>query len=135
MNSFLKKIKVVSSGAAMADLAMLLLIFFMSSTTSEPPKGVEVKLPKAQTEGAEQDSFYISVSADGKYYFESREVDLDEISDNLAMRSGEKDRIISITADKNLPYEKIQKLLDILKSHEFLNVVFMAESRESGDSP
>lgn len=131
MNSFLKKLKPISTGAAMADLALLLLIFFMASTTTEPPKGVEVNLPKAQTEGAEQDSIYISVSSDAKIYYDSRPITLEELSDDLAMRSGEKDRIISITADKNLPYSTIQKLLDVLKERDFLNVVFMAEPKES----
>lgn len=131
MNSFLKKIKPISTGAAMADLALLLLIFFMASTTTEPPKGVEVTLPKAQTEGAEQDSIYISVSSKGEIFYDSQRVSLEELSDHLAIRSGEKDRIISITADKDLPYKTIQKLLDVLKKRDFLNVVFMAEPKQT----
>ena len=62
MNSFLKKLKPVSIGSAMADMALLLLVFFMATTTTEPPRGVEVELPKALTQGAEQDSLYITVS-------------------------------------------------------------------------
>jgi len=74
--STLSKIKQGSFGASMADIAMLLLVFFMSTTTTEPPKGVEVNLPKAQTKGAEQDSIYITIGKDEKIYFDSKEVSL-----------------------------------------------------------
>ncbi len=129
-NSFLKKLKPISFGATMADMALLLLVFFMASTSTEPPKGVEVSLPKAQTEGAEQDSLYITISKKGGLYFDGRAVTLQMLRDNLEMRKGEKDRIISITADKSLDYEIVAQVLLLLQEQDFLNVVFMSESRE-----
>ncbi|MDY6933369.1 MAG: biopolymer transporter ExbD [Spirochaetota bacterium] len=113
----------------MADLALLLLVFFMASTTTEPPKGVEVELPHARTEGAEQDSLYISISKEGYFYFDGKAVTLEELSDNLAMRQGEKDHVIAITADKNLDYEVVSQVLLVLQEQDFLNVVFMSEPR------
>ncbi len=132
--SLLKKLKHVSIGSAMADLAMLLLIFFMASTSTEPPKGVEVELPKAEAQGAEQDSLFVSISKEGDIYFDGKPVDIQGLNDKLAMRQGEKDRIISITADKNLDYKLISNVLVVLQKQDFLNIVFMAESRKS-DSP
>ena len=117
----------------MADLAMLLLVFFMATTTTEPPKGVEVELPLAETSGAEQDSLYITVSQQGKIYFDGKLVTLQQLHDYLAMRQSEKDRVMSITADKDLDYGQISKVLEVLQEQEFLNIVFMSQPRNGDD--
>ncbi|MCP4133920.1 MAG: biopolymer transporter ExbD [bacterium] len=128
--SFLKKLKIASIGAAMADMALLLLVFFMATTTTEPPKGVEVHLPKAKTSGAEQDSLYISISKQGNLYFDGFITSPDELEDQLSMRKSELDRPVAITADKDLDYAVVRRVLDLLQEQEFLNVVFMSVPRK-----
>lgn len=130
--SFLSKLRPVTLGSAMADLALLLLVFFMASTTTEPPKGVEVFLPVGTTQGAEQDSLYVTIARNGDIYFDGKIVDFEELHDNLAIRGGEKDRPVAITADRDLDYASISQVLGILQEQDFLNVVFMSEPRESG---
>lgn len=122
--------KPISIGASMADLAMLLLIFFMTATSTEPPQGAEVELPKAKTEGAEQDSLYVTLSKDNRLYFDGRVVNNDEFQDLLQIRKSERDRVVAVTADKNLRYEDVNRLLKVLQQNDFLNVVFMSESKE-----
>jgi len=129
----LKKLQQISFGAAMADMALLLLIFFMASTSTEPPKGVEVELPCAETIGAEQDSIYITISKQGAIYFDGNPVTLNQLMESLAIRYTEKDRIVSITADKSLAYEVIAQVLYILQEQDFLNVVFMSEPRKDAE--
>jgi len=129
-SSFLKKLKPVSLGASMADLAMLLLVFFMVTTTTEPPKGVEVELPPATVTGAEQDSVYITIARNGNVYYDGKPVTFEQLRDNLTMRHSEIDRVVSITADRELHYEKIAMVLSVLQEKDFLNVVFMAQERE-----
>ncbi len=131
--SFMKKLKMVSLGSAMADMALLLLVFFMATTTTEPPKGVEVDVPKAITTGAEQDSLYISIGKDGQLYFDGHPTSLDYLRDQLSMRGGEIDRPVAITADKNLDYRIVGEVLNILQEKEFLNIVFMSQPREEGE--
>jgi len=127
--SFLQKLKPVAIGSAMADLALLLLIFFMATTTTEPPKGVDVDLPQSVTKGAEQDNIYITVSRTGEYYFEGNRVSIQQLNDSLAMRQTEKDRVVAITADKNLNYSVINELIEVLRDQDFLNVLFMSQPR------
>ena len=127
--SFLQKLKPVAIGSAMADLALLLLIFFMATTTTEPPKGVDVDLPQSVTKGAEQDKIYITVSRTGEYYFEGNRVSIQQLNDSLAMRQTEKDRVVAITADKNLNYSVINELIEVLRDQDFLNVLFMSQPR------
>lgn len=128
--SFLSKLKPFSLGAAAADLAMLLLVFFMATTSSEPPKSVEIDLPKAKTENADQDTLYITLSQRGEIYFDGRLSSIADIKDQLAMRQGEKDRPVSLTADKNLNYSSISSVLNVLKEYDFLNVVFMSQPKD-----
>lgn len=128
-SSFLKKLRPFSIGASMADMAMLLLVFFMATTTTEPPKGVEVDLPAARVKGAEQDSIYITVAKNGSIYYDGKIVHFDQLRDNLVLRQSEKDRVVSITADKELNYEKVAMVLSVLQEMDFLNVVFMAQER------
>ncbi|MEW6527835.1 MAG: biopolymer transporter ExbD, partial [Spirochaetota bacterium] len=117
-------------GASAADMAMLLLVFFMATTSTEPPKGVTVELPTAVTQGAEQDSIYISLSKEGNLYFDGKESSIEDIKDQLAIRQNEKDRIVSITADKDLPYSVVANVINVLRQYDFLNVVFISQPRE-----
>jgi len=129
-NSFLKKLKPISIGSAMADMAMLLLIFFMATTSTEPPQGVEVDVPIAKSQGAEQDSIYITIGKKGRVYVDGKKVDLIQLGDLLGTRQGEKDRVISLTADKNLNYEVVKNVLSVLQEQDFLNIVFMSQAKE-----
>ncbi len=128
--TFLQKLKTISIGTAMADMALLLLVFFMASTSTEPPKGVEVELPMARPQAAEQESLYVTISKQGDLYLDGKATNLKELYDNLAMRQSEKDNIVSITADKNLDYKIIREVIAVLQKQDFLNVVFMSEARE-----
>ena len=126
-----RKLKVASFASAMADMAFLLLVFFMASTSTEPPRGVEVDLPKAETQGAEQDSIYVSITAYGDIYFEGNPVSIEQLSDGLAMRGGEMDQPVAVTADKTLDYSIVANVLDVFSQNEFLNVIFMSEPRKT----
>lgn len=136
MNSFMSRLKPIAIGSAMADLALLLLVFFMASTSTEPPRGVEVDLPRAVTQGAEQESIYVTVSRQGDLYVDGRKVTLQDLNDHLAMRQTEKDKIVSVTADRNLDYRVVADVLATLRNQDFLNIVFMSESRkDTGPRP
>ena len=128
--SFLSKLRPFTLGAAAADLAMLLLVFFMVTTSTEPPKSVEIDLPKSKTESAEQDTLYITISSKGDLYFDGRPSSVADIKDQLALRSGEKDRPVSLTADKNLNYSSVSEILNVLREYNFLNIVFMSQPKD-----
>lgn len=128
--NFLSRLRPFSLGASAADLAMLLLVFFMATTSTEPPKSVEIDLPKGRTESAEQDTLYITISKSNQVYFDGRLSSIDDIRDQLALREGEKDRPVSITADKNLNYSSISSILTVLMEYDFLNILFMSQPED-----
>ena len=59
---------------------------------------------------------------------------LQQLNDHLAMRQSEKDRVVCITADRALDYREVARVLLVLRDQDFLNVVFMAQTREKGDT-
>ncbi|RME93270.1 MAG: biopolymer transporter ExbD [Candidatus Hydrogenedentota bacterium] len=125
-----RKISSTSTVAAMADMAFLLLVFFMTATTTEPPKGVEVDLPIAKTEGAEQNTIYILLDKKKELYFDGEKIQPEELIPRLMLSKVEKDTTIALTIDKDLPYEEVSKLLLTLRENDFLNVIFMAQPKE-----
>ena len=129
VNSFLARIKPVAIGTSMADLALLLLIFFMVSTTTEPPQGSDVSLPVATTSSIEQEGIYISISGNGDIYYDGKKTTPQDLYDSLAMRRSERNKLVSITADRGLEYRHISRTLDMLRELDFLNVAFMAHQR------
>lgn len=125
-----KRFKYISLGSAMADIALLLLIFFMVSTTTDLPKGADVELPSAKTAGVEQDCLFVTISRNRRIYFDNKPVGLAELGDSLAMRSCEKDRAVTITADRELDFATVAPLLSVLKKNGYLNLVFMSQPRK-----
>ncbi|MFC1671414.1 ExbD/TolR family protein, partial [Spirochaetota bacterium] len=119
-----------SFGAAMADIAMLLLIFFMSTTTAEPPKSTGIDLPEAVTESADRDVVYITINKKKKIFFDGDPVTLENLRFKLMSRTGDINKLIAVTADRNLEYIDVLKVLEILQKNDFLNVIFMSQPKE-----
>lgn len=133
MESLVSKIQNVSLGSAMADLAMLLLIFFMTTTTADPPKSIEIDLPKAKVTSVDNESFFIAVSRTGDIYFEDEKVGLEELGQILDDKRGSRAKRINVSADAGLKFKTVSELLDLLRSHEFLNIAFMAQGQDNGN--
>ena len=128
-NRFLKKLKGASQTAAMADMAMLLLIFFLVTTTSEIPDE-PIELPRAETEGTQPNSFYISIAISGRMYWSNEVVDMAGLQNKLAANRHDNDKNVVIYADKDLNYSQVIPVLDMLKEYEFLKVIYQSEPRE-----
>ncbi|MES0490152.1 MAG: biopolymer transporter ExbD [Leptospirales bacterium] len=119
----------ISSGAAMADLALLLMVFFMTTTVTDPPRSFELEPPSGNVEPAEQQNIKISIDRYGVYYLNGERRELEEIYNFLVSRSYEKDTPVTITADKNLKYSIISALTGTLQDADFLNFTFIAEEK------
>ena len=113
----------------MADLAFLLLIFFMAATNTETPKSVEVELPVGKTQGAEQESIFVSITRDEQLYYEGEKISPDALKSKLGFQTN-KEKVIALTGDRNVSYRKISQIINMLKDEGFLKVVFLAQERE-----
>jgi len=104
------------------DLAFSLLIIFMI-TAPLLEQTIQVNLPvestKAQELRDDTDFQAISIDAEGFYYWDNEIVDLDQL-DGLLMGLAEKTDppVIRIRADKQLPYQKVINVVDLVKKHK-----------------
>ena len=130
----MKKISAVSSTAAMADMALLLLIFFMATTNIIQQKAKEVKLPHAVTDGVSEDNIYVVVKKTGEIMINDQVLSQNELENQFADQSFDPTKKVAILADEDTTYENIEKLLQLLKEYDLLDVVFIAKPEKTDDS-
>lgn len=96
------------------DVSLVLLIIFMV-TAPMMTIGMNVELPRADAPALQVDSdnqMVLSVTAQGKYYINKHEVQLDELGPKLAaIARNNPDQDVFLKADAQVPYEKVAQLL------------------------
>ncbi len=121
--------KTVIPTASMSDIAFLLIIFFML-TTSFSPERTSVQLPESlvRTEVTDQASI-VAIKEDGTIMFTSGEEAAYELSgpSELGQLTEEiislvEDKEFVIKADRNVPYQMVDSVLDALRSNGAKNV-------------
>lgn len=119
----------------LVDVVLLLVLFFMVTAQFAVLPGLKLTLPgvdpSARVEAAER--LEISVSAAGDLYFEGRPTSLNNLATHLERTGAMGDEVVVlVTADENVPYGRIIKIMDILRMGAFRRVVFAArpEGRE-----
>lgn len=125
--------KTVSSGAALADMALLLMVFFMVATNQQTPEDFDVEVPVAKTQGAEQDNIYIFIDRKENLFYNNRRLSNEQFAaelERVKMQGVAKEKKVAITADKNISYKRVREIMATLRQNEFLNILFMAEPRE-----
>lgn len=100
------------------DVVFLLLIFFMVSTTFTKETHLSLDLPEAEGEMAPTtvDKIEILVSADGSYAVNGQNLVNSQLKTLLTAieqeSQGNKELPFVITADANVPYEKVVQVMD-----------------------
>ena len=64
------------SSSSMADLVFLLLIFFMLTSSFVTQAGVIIELPKSKSEKPTQGKGSVTISKDGRYFWNEKEMGL-----------------------------------------------------------
>jgi biopolymer transport protein TolR len=97
------------------DVMLVLLIIFMI-TTPMMNQGVQVELPKANSESmpADEKSLILSIQEDGRYFMAEEEYELSEIAIKLtAIALNNPDKEVFIRADGRVAYEKVAQLMAV----------------------
>jgi len=92
-----------------------LIMFILIAPVLE--QGITVKLPSTSTKQMKyQEAVTISVSADKKIYLGNSLVSIPELEDRLRMMLATNVELpLILRADKNLPYELIVRILDVIQ--------------------
>ena len=113
--------------AAMADMALLLLIFFMTATSMAPQKIKDIQLPTANADSVDQNHIYVGIDKDQRIIFNGEVISLQKLEAILAGDENSADKKVVIMADQNLPFGAVSGLLDVAKSLDLLDIVFISQ--------
>jgi len=102
----------------MIDVMFLLVLWVFLSAKFEPEGGISVQLPtgKSAEMPDKPQTAELVVLPDDRMYLQKEKVRLDELSGKLkALRETMKDPILIISADKDVPYQRIIAVTDCAK--------------------
>ena len=115
----------------LVDVTMVLLIIFMI-TAPLLRSGIEVKLPKSQTQDLKpHEGIVVTLTRDGLLYMNDEEVDPQEFDSILLMRYTESGRkLVLLKADEEIPYGRVIRLMDQVKGLGISNLGLLVEPGE-----
>jgi biopolymer transport protein ExbD len=114
------------------DLVFLILVsfvygvFFMSVH-----RGVSVALPLSSTAKIEKQlTLTLSIQSDGALFLDKEPVPFENLGEALKLRASKnKETGVLLFADKNLPYQKLYTVLDLIRTAGLSQVSLQAEAK------
>lgn len=113
------------------DVVFLLLIFFLVTSVFKKEEMVlALNLPKASysSEDVNIKDVNIFITME-KMHFEQQDVTFEELEHFLSIIS-DKNKLINVRIDKEVKYQKVISVLDLLKKYELVNLALVNENQE-----
>ncbi|MDY0365015.1 MAG: biopolymer transporter ExbD [Arcobacteraceae bacterium] len=110
----------------LVDVVFILLIFFIVSTVFKKDElALILNLPTASESATkiEEDQIFIELSKE-ELAFRGEKIDVDLLKKRLESID-DKAKATILRIDKDVPYERVVKILDILQSMEFYNLALV----------
>lgn len=115
--------------SSMTDIVFLLLIFFMLTSTLVTVSAIDVLLPKAGGKTENKTSVAVTITKASEYFIDQRKVSDTNLESALVAASGnEKQKTVVIRGDKNVPYDKVMKVIDIANRNK-LKMILAVSSK------
>lgn len=100
--------------SSMTDIVFLLLIFFMLTSTLVTVSAIDILLPKAGGKTESKTSVAVTITSKALFYIDKKRVSEANIEHELLKKVGaDKKKTIVIRGDKDVPYKKVMKIIDI----------------------
>jgi biopolymer transport protein TolR len=97
------------------DVVLVLLIIFMIATPFIYQSSMKVQLPKASKSEETSRDIIININAQGDVFLEDAKVDLGTLKYKLmAMVRSKPDASVIINGDKNVRYDSVIQVMDVL---------------------
>jgi biopolymer transport protein ExbD len=119
----------------LTDVILVLLIIFMLITPLILESSIKIQLPKsgASAQGSEEKDVQVTITSGGEAYLENSKYSLRADTDIFkfklaaALKKSSK-QAISISADREVKYDYVMKVIDLSKQAGFKQVVLVSES-------
>ena len=114
------------------DLMFLILVSFVYGVFyMSVHRGVPVALPLSSTATVEKKiTLTLSLQADGTLFLDKEPVTMEALGESLKLKAAEnKETGVLLFADKNLPYQKLYTVLDLIRLAGLSQVSLQAEVR------
>ena len=97
------------------DVVLVLLIIFMIATPFIYQSSMKVQLPQASKSEETSRDVIININAQGQVFLEDTRIDLDSLKYKLtAMVRNKPDTSVIINGDKNVKYDSVVQVMDVL---------------------
>ena len=97
------------------DVVLVLLIIFMIATPFIYQSSLNVQLPKASKSEEASRDIIITINAHGEVFLQDVKLDLDTLKYKLmAMMRNKPDTSVIINGDKNVRYDSVIQVMDVL---------------------
>jgi biopolymer transport protein TolR len=97
------------------DVVLVLLIIFMIATPFIYQSSMKVQLPQGSKSEEISKDVIININAEGEVFLEDEKVDLDTLKHKLtAIVESKPDTSVIINGDKNVKYDSVIQVMDVL---------------------
>jgi biopolymer transport protein ExbD len=97
------------------DVVLVLLIIFMIATPFIYQSSMKVQLPKASKSEETSRDIIITINAHGEVFLDDAKVDLETLKYKLmAMMRSRPDTSVIVNGDKNVKYDSVIQVMDVL---------------------
>jgi len=110
------KVNAAFSMSSMTDIIFLLLIFFMLTSNFITPSGLPVKLPSSKSSNIVMQKVSVTITSDLRYFVNAQQTSLAGIEGVLRNELTEKDGVVVLHIDKDVPVEHLVKVAGIATS-------------------
>lgn len=115
-----QKISASFSMSSMTDIIFLLLIFFMLTSTLVHPNALKLVLPQSRNQTSAKPQTSVSITADLRYYVETKRVAFSELEPTLTAKLGQQpDMYIALHVDETVPMREVVKVMNLAKKHKY----------------
>jgi len=110
------------------DVILVLLIIFMIATPFIYQSSTKVQLPQASTSEETSKDLIVTINSQGEVFLDEAKVDLDSLKYKLLARiRGKPNLSVIINGDKNVKYDSVIKVIDILNQSGIKNTALGIE--------
>jgi biopolymer transport protein ExbD len=97
------------------DVVLVLLIIFMIATPFIYQSSMKVQLPQGSSSEETSRDIIITINAQGDVFLEETKIDLDTLKYKvMAMVRNKADAFVIVNGDKNVRYDSVMQVMDVL---------------------